>query len=617
MSRSKVDALLGRLRERDTAVVVGGGSASSGGEGTQGPQGPAGPQGDPGVGVPPGGTDGQVLTKQSATDYDTDWETPTGGSGGHTIQEDGSDLPARSNLNFGTGLSATDDNGNDATDVDLDATTADIPESLDKRYVTDSDLTTLANTSGVNTGDQDLSGYVPTSRTVNGHALSANVTVTKSDVGLGNVDNTSDANKPISTATQTALDGKVDENASITGATKTKITYDAKGLVTAGADATTTDISEGSNLYFTDERAQDAVGGMVADTDTLDLTYTDATPELKGDVKKQMSITSDASGLKLSGDATTPGNSKYYGTDSGGTKGFYSLPAGGNDAAPFFGTGADGDVTIAADTTVTSDLTTGLKHYNNLTINSTKLMTLSGIIYVAGTLTIDGTINGNGGDAAANVAGTMPGSAVGAPYVASAASVGNAGGNGAVNAGAAGNPTANPSSSQTVVGGGLGGAGGATGSAGGAAGVTQTYTGASAAGLRTHFASILNGTVPLRGASVTVITGAGTGGGGGAGNGASAGGGGGGGGAFLVIIARYVAGSGTIRANGGNGASPTGAGNRGGGGGGGGGFIALITSSPSHTFTITVTKGTGAAGLGTGGNGSDGNDGNTFIALGV
>lgn len=37
------------------------------------------------------------------------------------------------------------------------------------------------------------------------------VTVTKADVGLGNVDNTSDANKPISMATQSALDGK--ENA--------------------------------------------------------------------------------------------------------------------------------------------------------------------------------------------------------------------------------------------------------------------------------------------------------------------------------------------------------------------------------------------------------------------
>lgn len=34
--------------------------------------------------------------------------------------------------------------------------------------------------------------------------------VTKSDVGLGNVDNTSDANKPISTLTQTALNGKSD-----------------------------------------------------------------------------------------------------------------------------------------------------------------------------------------------------------------------------------------------------------------------------------------------------------------------------------------------------------------------------------------------------------------------
>lgn len=34
-----------------------------------------------------------------------------------------------------------------------------------------------------------LSGKVPTTRTVNGHALSSDVTVTKSDVGLGNVDN--------------------------------------------------------------------------------------------------------------------------------------------------------------------------------------------------------------------------------------------------------------------------------------------------------------------------------------------------------------------------------------------------------------------------------------------
>lgn len=42
---------------------------------------------------------------------------------------------------------------------------------------------------------------------------------------------------------QSALDGKVDENSAITGATKTKITYDSKGLVTSGADAAISDIS--------------------------------------------------------------------------------------------------------------------------------------------------------------------------------------------------------------------------------------------------------------------------------------------------------------------------------------------------------------------------------------
>lgn len=44
------------------------------------------------------------------------------------------------------------------------------------------------------------------------------VELTKADVGLGNVDNTSDANKPISTATQTALNGK---QATITGGAST------------------------------------------------------------------------------------------------------------------------------------------------------------------------------------------------------------------------------------------------------------------------------------------------------------------------------------------------------------------------------------------------------------
>jgi hypothetical protein len=122
-------------------------------------------------------------------------------------------------------------------------------------------------------------------------------TALKTALALNNVDNTSDANKPVSSATQTALDAKqatlvsgtniktinstsilgsgniaissavawggvtgtlsnqtdlqtaldlkVDENAAITGATKTKITYDAKGLVTAGADLAAGDLPTG------------------------------------------------------------------------------------------------------------------------------------------------------------------------------------------------------------------------------------------------------------------------------------------------------------------------------------------------------------------------------------
>lgn len=67
--------------------------------------------------------------------------------------------------------------------------------------------------------DTAVGGRVPTTRTVNGHALSADVTVTKSDVGLGSVDNTADTAKPVSTAQQTALDLKADK--SLTSNTQT------------------------------------------------------------------------------------------------------------------------------------------------------------------------------------------------------------------------------------------------------------------------------------------------------------------------------------------------------------------------------------------------------------
>jgi hypothetical protein len=79
-----------------------------------------------------------------------------------------------------------------------------------------------------------LNGDASGSVSING---SANVTLTVAVADdshnhvIGNVD-----------GLQTALDGKVDENAAITAGTATKITYDAKGLVTGGATLAATDI---------------------------------------------------------------------------------------------------------------------------------------------------------------------------------------------------------------------------------------------------------------------------------------------------------------------------------------------------------------------------------------
>jgi len=59
------------------------------------------------------------------------------------------------------------------------------------------------------------------------------------------------------------------KNATITGATKTKITYDDKGLVTSGADATTADIADSTDRrYVTD--AQLVVIGNTSGTNTGD-----------------------------------------------------------------------------------------------------------------------------------------------------------------------------------------------------------------------------------------------------------------------------------------------------------------------------------------------------------
>lgn len=70
----------------------------------------------------------------------------------------------------------------------LDGVTSNIQTQLNSKLSTAPVTSVNSKTGAVKLTAADVSA-VPTTRTVNGHALSENVTVSKSDVGLGNVDN--------------------------------------------------------------------------------------------------------------------------------------------------------------------------------------------------------------------------------------------------------------------------------------------------------------------------------------------------------------------------------------------------------------------------------------------
>ncbi len=83
------------------------------------------------------------------------------------------------------------------------------------------------------TGLTGATGAPGVIQTVNGKT-GTSITLDKTDVGLGNVDNTSDANKPVSTAQQTALNAKANASDTVNLASRDYIASRGPSLVTNG-----------------------------------------------------------------------------------------------------------------------------------------------------------------------------------------------------------------------------------------------------------------------------------------------------------------------------------------------------------------------------------------------
>jgi hypothetical protein len=104
-------------------------------------------------------------------------------------------------LKADVGLGNVDNTADSAKPVSVAAQAA-----LDGKQPLDSDLTAIAALASANDSVMQRKAGAWTGRTP--AQLKTDLVLTKTDVGLGNVDNTADSAKPVSTATQTALDGK-------------------------------------------------------------------------------------------------------------------------------------------------------------------------------------------------------------------------------------------------------------------------------------------------------------------------------------------------------------------------------------------------------------------------
>lgn len=242
--------------------------------------------------------------------------------------------------------------------------------------------------------------------TINGYKISENPTLNKSDVGLGNVDNTSDLNKPVSTAQQTALDKKVDKTTTINGyALSSNVTLSASDVGLGNVDNTADvdkPVSTAQKTY---------IDGLVGDLDSnkVDKTTTINGYALSGNVTLTKSdvglsnVTNDAqvkrSEMGVAGGVAT--------LDSSGLVPASQLPSYVDDVVEVYATytinedGTFSDIALYSDSDHTTAITgeTG-KIYQNIGGTSYQFRYTGSSYAVVGQPTVIGTVTGTAFDGA-------------------------------------------------------------------------------------------------------------------------------------------------------------------------------------------------------------------------
>jgi len=187
------------------------------------------------------------------------------------------------------------------------------PNSIDETQLTSTARAKLNSTGGLSDGSVTVAKLSPDLQTTIGtigsgvtsvNTRSGAVVVTQSDVGLSNVDNTSDMNKPVSTAQQSALDGKAAVSHTHTASQLSDSTAVGRAVVTA-IDATTarTAIGAGvSNVVIGTTAGTAKAGDYVPTKSDVGLANVDNT----SDISKPIStLTQTAINLKADTTALT------------------------------------------------------------------------------------------------------------------------------------------------------------------------------------------------------------------------------------------------------------------------------------------------------------------------